>query len=121
MSAAKVGAAAKAGKGASGLTALMWAHWRGSTGVATLLTGRGRQLTNADLEGLQRLRELETQNSPQKPQPTPTDAGGAAEEEGAEGKDVTEDDMEPPDAGVLALGGKQTDSNNNNACNLVSK
>jgi len=45
-------------------SALMWAHWRNNQDVVVLLCSNGASLTNADLEGLTRLRhawtELET-------------------------------------------------------------
>lgn len=44
-----VGAGGKASK-SSDITPLMWAHWKGCEAVATVLTSKGWQLTNSDLE-----------------------------------------------------------------------
>ncbi|CAK9003158.1 Putative protein disulfide-isomerase C1F5.02 [Durusdinium trenchii] len=41
----------------SHLSALMWAHWCGNTNIVLKLTSKGASLSNADLEGLQRLRQ----------------------------------------------------------------
>lgn len=53
------GAGGKAKAGSVEITPLMWAHWRQASGVVTLLTAHGAQLSNGDLEGLQRLRDVE--------------------------------------------------------------
>jgi len=88
-------AGASCKSGGTGVTALMWAHWLGSKNVATLLTGRGWQLTNGDLEGLQRLRDVQRRNQP-KTETTVTQL---------DSRDVKDssDDAEPPDPDLLKL------------------
>eukprot|EP00927_Polykrikos_kofoidii_P071610 TRINITY_DN6786_c1_g1_i1.p1 TRINITY_DN6786_c1_g1~~TRINITY_DN6786_c1_g1_i1.p1 ORF type:complete len:1717 (-),score=357.88 TRINITY_DN6786_c1_g1_i1:78-5066(-) len=66
----------------SAITPLMWAHWRDSKEVITLFTTKGGQLSNGDLEGLQRLRDLRRRNEPSVveatvPAPAPGSSSGA--------------------------------------------
>eukprot|EP00747_Dinoflagellata_sp_TGD_P088028 gnl/TRDRNA2_/TRDRNA2_163852_c3_seq1.p1 gnl/TRDRNA2_/TRDRNA2_163852_c3~~gnl/TRDRNA2_/TRDRNA2_163852_c3_seq1.p1 ORF type:complete len:524 (+),score=95.22 gnl/TRDRNA2_/TRDRNA2_163852_c3_seq1:48-1574(+) len=63
--------ASVAARGLSHPSALMWAHWMAHEDAVVLLTASGAGLTNADLEGLQRLRvawsELQEEDDPKKP------------------------------------------------------
>ena len=42
----------------------MWAHWQDASEVVAVVTSTGAQLSNGDLEGLHRLRDLERRHSP---------------------------------------------------------
>eukprot|EP00930_Biecheleria_cincta_P027556 TRINITY_DN19334_c0_g1_i1.p1 TRINITY_DN19334_c0_g1~~TRINITY_DN19334_c0_g1_i1.p1 ORF type:complete len:4939 (-),score=993.22 TRINITY_DN19334_c0_g1_i1:298-13221(-) len=110
-----IGCGGKASKG-SELTSLMWAHWRESTEVASVLTSHGWQLTNADLEGLQTLRDLARRNKPKEPAPAAEQEGSLSgsrppskkhrsdEEKENEKKDAEADDEgEKPDPSLLQL------------------
>eukprot|EP00931_Biecheleriopsis_adriatica_P032930 TRINITY_DN19156_c0_g1_i1.p1 TRINITY_DN19156_c0_g1~~TRINITY_DN19156_c0_g1_i1.p1 ORF type:complete len:5580 (-),score=1373.58 TRINITY_DN19156_c0_g1_i1:6-15065(-) len=100
-----VGAGGKAAKGTD-ITALMWAHWREATEVATVLTAKGFQLTNGDLEGLQRLRDVKRRAT--KVKESKDDKAASSEsspkKRGDEEKEVQDDeDGEVPDPTVLQL------------------
>ncbi|CAK0867315.1 unnamed protein product [Prorocentrum cordatum] len=59
----------------STITPLMWAHWRDATEVVAVVTATGAQLSNGDLEGLHRLRDLERRNSPKSEEQKPAKDG----------------------------------------------
>lgn len=108
-----VGAAGKAAS-SSEITSLMWAHWRNAESVASVLTAKGFQLTNSDLEGLQLIRNLQRRAT--KPQEKATEksdkeAGSrpdqkkrpADEEKEKDREEEEEEEDETPDPTMLQL------------------
>eukprot|EP00435_Cladocopium_sp_Y103_P065846 s298_g27.t2 len=88
-----VGAGGKASK-SSDITPLMWAHWKGCEAVATVLTSKGWQLTNSDLEGLQILRNLQRRASKQQATEAAAQEGGSSSSKPLEKKNQNEEEKE---------------------------
>lgn len=88
-----VGAGGKASK-SSDITPLMWAHWKGCEAVATVLTSKGWQLTNSDLEGLQILRNLQRRASKQQATEAAAQEGGSSSSKPSEKKNQNEEEKD---------------------------